>query len=355
MTILKRRNRNRKQGRHATGRAAVSAGLAEPQGLHAAPAATDYDRPGRDGAERELLMPAAAGSARPPWETGTVPAAPRGTGPEEPDLSELTLTDKPLHVLRPETAPERAPAGPGSAGAPQDRQRPYVPQDGGLPSARLRAIPQSGPGSRVLETLTGLPFFAGIRHDLPGGPAAGVCLGAADDIWLILDAQSAGVLDGLEAVIREAREALVYGGLAAPAVPADPDAAEHREVLERELDDCMEQARGVLHAAGNLGFISGALRQGNGESVMDVFVARAALANSTEGGDGAAALKAAGKLVDIISELCGDETACAVANGIVPSGEAAARAGEAPEPEAADEPGEVADEAATDAGEGAAA
>src|SRR5581483_3668879 len=177
---------------------------------------------------------------------------------------------------------------------------PYVPQDGGLPSAWLRAIPQSGPGTRVLETLTGLPFFAGIRHDLEGGPAAGICLGAADDIWLILDTQSAGVLDELIGVLTAAREHLVYGGFRAPAVQPDPDAAGHVAVLERELDafeaegaargpglpgDSIETARSVLRAAGNLGFLTAALRQRDGEGALNVFVARAALANAIGSGD----------------------------------------------------------------------
>jgi hypothetical protein len=346
--------------RKTTRTAAPAAGIGQPRGRHArpalgAPVAYDagYDHPGWDGAERELLMPAIQG---PPWSTdeGTVRealTALRGTGLDGPDLAELTLVDKPLAVLRPETAPERAEPGPDLAAAPQDR--PYVPQEGGPPSAWLRAVPQSGPGGRVLETLSGLPFYAGTRH---GTGAEGICLGAADDIFLIMDTQSAGVLDALEAAVREARENRVYGGFRAPAVQPDPDAAEHVETLERELDACdaaredaleqaadeagegIETAQSVLRAAGNLGFLSAALRQRDGEGVMDVFVARAALANAIESGGGETALRAAQELVDTVSDLCGEEAACAIANGIVPSGEAVARAGDAPEPEAADEP-----------------
>lgn len=226
--------------------------------------------------------------------------------------------------------------------APEGRQRPYAPEDSGpppsaeAPSAWLRAIPQFGPGSRVLETLTGLPFYAGTRH---GTPAEGICLGAADDIWLILDTQSAEVLDALEAAVRQARDSRVYGGFRAPAVPADPEAAEHRESVERELDDCLEQARGVLRAAGNLGFLSADLKRRNGEGVMDVFPARAELAHAVDRGDGAAAAEAASAFIDIISELCGDEVACAIANGIVPADEAVTGPEVAPELEAADESG----------------
>lgn len=297
--------------------------------------------------------------AAPPWDQ------------DGPDLAELTLVDKPLAVLRPEIAPERAEPGPDLAAAPPDR--PYVPQDGGLPTAWLRAIPQSGPGSRVLETLTGMPFFAGIRHDPGGGRIGGLCWGAADDIWLVADIKSVEVADAALAALRELREHLAYGAFRAPAVRPDPDAAAHVETLERELDaydatreavleqaadeagEGIEAARSVLRAAGNLGFLSAALKRRNGEGCMDLFVTRAALHHAIERGDGAAAGEASSALVDAISELCGDEVACSVANGIVPSGEAVARAGEAPEPEAADEPGEVTDEAAADAGEGAAA
>lgn len=114
------------------------------------------------------------------------------------------------------------------------RKRPYAPEDSGpppsaeAPSAWLRAIPVEGRGSRVVEALAGLPFFAGIRHDLEGGRAAGVCLGAADDIWLVLDTRSAGVLDAGIAALTEAREHLVYGGFrdgAGPAEPAEPGVA----------------------------------------------------------------------------------------------------------------------------------
>lgn len=356
--------RTRKPGRHAGGYAAApSADRTEQAGQQAAlgsPVAYDasYDHPGwdaRDDAERELLMPAAAaGSARPPWETGegtfaAALAALRGTGTEEPDLSELTLTDKPLDVLRPETAPERTPAGPGLAAAPQ--ARPYAPQDSGPPvTGYMIAI--LGSVTIGSDPLTGkLPYFAGERTDDQGRRLAGVTLGSGTKAWEVFETSRVDVLDALEAAVRQARDTLVYGSLQAPAVPADPDAAEHREVLERELDGCLEQARGVLRAAGNLGFISGALRQRNGEGVMDVFVARAALANLTEGGDGAAAMEAARAFVGIISELCSDEVARSIANGIVPSDEAVARVETEPEAAAVDEPVEVTDEAVTAAGE----
>lgn len=334
--------RSRNPGRHAGGYAAApSADRTEQAGQQAAlgsPVAYDasYDRAGWDGAERELLMPAAAGSARPPWETGTVPAALRATGPAEPDLSELTLTDKPLDVLRPETAPERTPAGPGLAAAPQ--ARPYAPQDSGPPvTGYMLAI--LGSVTIGSDPLAGkLPYFAGDRTDDQGRRLAGVTLGSGTKAWEVFETSRVDVLDALEAAVRQARDTLVYGGLPDAAAPADPEAAEHREALERELDGCLEQARGILRAAGNLGFISGALRQRNGEGVMDVFVARAALANLIEGGDGAAAMDAARAFVGIISKLCSDEVARAIANGIVPSDEAVARAGEAPEPDAADDP-----------------
>lgn len=110
------------------------------------------------------------------------------------------------------------PAGllPETGDAPQDRQRPYAPGGSGppppgAPTAWLRAVPRDGQGGRTLETLTGLPFFAGLRHDLAAGRVAGVCLGIADDIWLVLDAQSAAVIDALEAALREARDQLAYG------------------------------------------------------------------------------------------------------------------------------------------------
>ena len=290
------------------------------------------------------------------WTGASEPGQPPAAPWDGPDLAELTLTDKRLDVLRPDTVPVLTGPGPDLAAAPQDR--PYVPQDSGPPSAWLRAIPQSGPGSRVLETLTGLPFFAGIRHDLEGGPAAGICLGAADDIWLILDTQSAGVLDELIAVLAAAREHLVYGGFRAPAVQPDPDAAEHQRVLLEELDAAeagepaapdeagadIETARSVLRAAGNLGFLSAALKQADGAQTVDVFVARATLASAVERGDGPAAVKAAGELVDVISELCDDETACAVANGIVPAG---------PEPEPGTPAGDAAAVEGTEGSEAA--
>jgi len=279
------------------------------------PPVTDYDQGYDDNgwddetpaapAADDTLLSRRPGRVIPPWgQPGDLPS-------QGPDLAELTLADKPLGVLRPETAPERAEPDPDLAAAPQDR--PYVPQDGGLPSAWLRAIPQSGPGSRVLETLTGLPFYAGTRR---GSQEQGICLGAADDIWLILDTSSAEVLDALEAAVRQARDSRVYGGFRTPAAPADPEAAEHRETLERELDACAEWARGVLRAAGNLGFLSAALKQRDGEGALNVFVARAELARAVEAGDEAPAVEAANKLVAIVRELCGDEAAGALATPV---------------------------------------
>jgi hypothetical protein len=306
-------------------RAAAPFGSAPPSPPIPASAADDtllFRVPGLDGGPGLVI---------PPW------GEPAGLPSQGPDLGELTLADKPLGVLRPETAPERAEPGPDLADAPQDR--PYVPQDSGLPSAWLRAIPQSGPGSRVLETLTGLPFYAGARH---GTGVQGICLGAADDIWLILDTESAEVLDALEAAVRQARDSRVYGGFRTQAVPADPEAAEHREALERELDACAEWARGVLRAAGNLGFLSAALKQRDGEGALNVFVARADLARAVEAGDEAPAAEAANKLVAIVRDLCGKAAADSLARGEVLAAEAEA----APE---------VPAEAVTAAGEGEAA
>lgn len=310
--------------------AAPATEIAQPRGRHArTPAPVDYgtgyDATGWGEAERELLMPA---RQRPPWEAGegAFPAARGADRGRAPDLAELTLTDKPLGVLRPEAAPERSEPLLDLAGAPQDR--PYVPQDDGLPLAWLRAVPHSGPGDKVLETLTGLPHHVGTRR---GTALEGICLGSAGDIWLVLDTESDEVLDALEDAIRNARENR------APAARPDPQAAGHED---------LEHARAVLLAAGNLGSLPAALKQADGAAVMDLLYARAALHHAVKAGDEAAAVKAASDLVDIVSELCDDETACALANGIAPAAEAAP----GPEP-AAD--AETAEDAAALAAEGA--
>lgn len=233
--------------------------------------------------------------------------------------------------------------------------RSYAPEPTAPPPAAARLLAMVGGTYHSAAPLGEIPYFAGLRDGEDEQKTAAVCIGMGAMGRILLETSRADVLDALESAARAARDALVYSGFRAPAVQPDPDAAGHRKVLERELDaidadeaegavrgpglpgDSIETARAVLQAAaGNPGFISAALRRENAEGVLNFLVARADLARASGREDEPAAVKAAEDLVDVVSDLCGDEVACAIANGIAPADEAATDAGTAPEAAAAD-------------------
>jgi hypothetical protein len=150
-----------------------------------------------------------------------------------PDLlDDMTLIDVPPCVLRPvnrTTAPGKPAGGEHRDEEPAPVARPYAPANvagtagqvpAGPPPAFLRAI-MPGRANNPQEPLAGCPSFVGLAATGYGTRVAGLCLGADDDGWLVVDVLDVGWLDELISSAMYAKDALEYGGFRPQLVASD--------------------------------------------------------------------------------------------------------------------------------------
>lgn len=170
----------------------------------------DAGTPAQDPESTMLLRPAADPAPGPAPFTGAsmepLPAPLAVPVMTEPELATLARVADRLRAWQPPGGPAQDEPGPGQDGPDGDD----LP-----PGACLRAVPQDGSGpGRVLESLAGFPFVAGLRTAAGGHRMAGVCLGDAEgDIWPVWESASAECFDEAIAAFRQARDLLVYGEL----------------------------------------------------------------------------------------------------------------------------------------------